>query len=85
MDALRAKLNLNWFRERMKNNRREAEQWRKDVTGWWNRLSPGERIFAPICALNVLVYGLWRVPQLQPLMVRFFASNPAASKLLGVS
>ncbi|XP_065083313.1 presenilins-associated rhomboid-like protein, mitochondrial [Ochlerotatus camptorhynchus] len=78
MDALRAKLNLNWFRDRMKNNRREVEQWRKEVTGWWDRLSPGERIFAPICALNVLVYGLWRVPQLQPLMVRFFASNPAA-------
>ncbi|XP_062562877.1 presenilins-associated rhomboid-like protein, mitochondrial [Armigeres subalbatus] len=78
MDALRAKLNLNWFRERIKANRREMEQWRKDVTGWWSRLTPGERVFAPICALNVLVFGMWRIPQLQPMMLRFFASNPAA-------
>ncbi|XP_062712207.1 presenilins-associated rhomboid-like protein, mitochondrial [Aedes albopictus] len=78
MEALRAKLNLNWFRERMKANRREMEQWRKDVNGWWDRLSPGERIFAPICALNLVVFGMWRVPRLQPMMLRLFASNPAA-------
>lgn len=83
MDALRAKLNLNWFRERMKDKRREVEQWRKDVNGWWSKLSPGERIFAPICALNVVVFGLWRIPQLQPMMLRLFASNPAASEYCG--
>lgn len=80
MQALRSKLSVNWFKERMRQNRHEMEQWQKDLSGWWNRLSPGERIFAPICALNVLVYGLWRIPSLAPTMVKYFASNPAASK-----
>ncbi|KAL9696721.1 hypothetical protein quinque_016300 [Culex quinquefasciatus] len=78
MTALRSKLNLNWFRERARNGRQEVDQWRKEVSGWWSRLTPGERVFAPICALNVVVFGLWRLPQLQPMMVRYFASNPAA-------
>lgn len=78
LQALRNKLSFNWFKERAKNGRLETEQWRKDVTSWWSKLTPGERIFAPICALNILVYGLWRLPQLQPMMVKYFASNPAA-------
>uniref|UniRef100_A0A182NRE1 rhomboid protease n=1 Tax=Anopheles dirus TaxID=7168 RepID=A0A182NRE1_9DIPT len=78
MQALRSKLSVNWFKERMKHSRQEVEQWRKDITGWWNKLSPGERVFAPLCALNVIVYGLWRIPSLAPTMVKYFASNPAA-------
>ncbi|XP_053692509.1 presenilins-associated rhomboid-like protein, mitochondrial [Sabethes cyaneus] len=78
MNALRNKLNMHWFKDRIKAGRQEAEQWRKDVNGWWNRLTPGERVFVPICALNVLVFGLWRLPRLQPMMVKYFASNPAA-------
>ncbi|XP_055611124.1 presenilins-associated rhomboid-like protein, mitochondrial [Uranotaenia lowii] len=77
MAALRKKLSTNWFKERLRSSRQEVEQWRKDVDEFWSRLTPGERIFAPICALNVLVYGLWRVPRLQPMMLRYFASNPA--------
>lgn len=52
--------------------------WQKDVNSWWSSLTPGERVFAPICALNVLVFGLWRVPRLQPTMMKYFCSNPAA-------
>lgn len=78
MAALRSKLNLNWFRERARNGQQEVDQWRKELNGWWSRLTPGERVFAPICALNVLVFSLWRIPRLQPLMVRYFSSNTAA-------
>ncbi|XP_058062035.1 presenilins-associated rhomboid-like protein, mitochondrial [Anopheles bellator] len=78
MKALRSKLSTNWFRERAKQHRQEMEQWQRELSGWWSRLSPGERVFAPICALNAVVYGLWRIPRLAPTMVKYFASNPAA-------
>ncbi|XP_058454077.1 presenilins-associated rhomboid-like protein, mitochondrial [Malaya genurostris] len=81
MNALRNKLNLHWFRDRVKVGRQEMTQWQRDVNDWWNRLSPGQRVFVPICALNLLVYGLWRVPVLQPTMVKYFASNPAAKAI----
>jgi len=50
----------------------------KEVKKWWNTLTPGQKIFAPICALNVLVFVAWRIPRFHPFMIRFFASNPAS-------
>lgn len=50
----------------------------REVTKFWNQLSPGEKIFAPLCALNLIVFGLWRVPRLQGTMMKYFCSNPAA-------
>ncbi|CAH0557736.1 unnamed protein product [Brassicogethes aeneus] len=50
----------------------------KEVKNWWNSLSPGERVFVPICALNVLIFAAWRVPRLQPFMLKNFCSNPAS-------
>ncbi|XP_060526467.1 presenilin-associated rhomboid-like protein, mitochondrial [Cylas formicarius] len=46
---------------------------------WWNSLTPGQKVFAPICAINVLVFCAWRVPRFQPFMLRYFASNPASN------
>lgn len=46
----------------------------------WNRLSVGDQFFIPICALNVLVFGLWRIPSLRSVMLRNFASNPVGGK-----
>lgn len=40
-----------------------------------------EKIFGPICALNILVFALWRVPRLQPAMIKYFCSNPASQVL----
>lgn len=48
------------------------------VESIWNQLTPGEKIFVPICAANVAVFGLWRIPSLQPFMIKYFTSNPAA-------
>lgn len=45
---------------------------------WWNNLTPGERVFAPICFLNVLVYAAWRIPAFSRTMNMYFTSNPAA-------
>ncbi|KAJ8921051.1 hypothetical protein NQ315_015847 [Exocentrus adspersus] len=50
----------------------------KEVKHWWNGLTPGEKVFVPICALNVLVFAAWRIPRLQPFMMRYFCSNPAS-------
>lgn len=55
--------------------------WSDEVTLWWKQLPPGEKLFIPICALNVLVFALWRVPRLQPAMMKYFCSNPAAQAL----
>ncbi|XP_032814236.1 presenilin-associated rhomboid-like protein, mitochondrial [Petromyzon marinus] len=51
---------------------------RKQINQWWNSLSEGGRTVAGIIAINVLVFGMWRVPALQSSMMRFFMSNPAA-------
>ncbi|XP_019864885.1 presenilins-associated rhomboid-like protein, mitochondrial isoform X2 [Aethina tumida] len=52
------------------------------VKKWWNSLSPGERVFVPICAINLLVFAAWRVPRLQPIMLKYFCSNPGSSSVV---
>lgn len=53
----------------------------REVKNWWYGLTPGERVFVPICALNVLVFIAWRVPRFQPFMMKYFCSNPASPKV----
>lgn len=55
-------------------------QFKTTARFYWNKLSSGEKVFVPICALNLLAFGLWRVQRLQPFMLRYFCSNPVASK-----
>lgn len=43
----------------------------------WERLSPGDQFFIPICGLNVLVFCLWRIPRLQTMLLKNFCANPA--------
>lgn len=53
--------------------------WRNEINIWWNtKLTDGQRMFIPICALNVMIYGLWRLPVLRPVMKKYFCANPAA-------
>ena len=49
---------------------------RQELNKYWNQLSEGDKVFVPILALNVLVFALWRVPFLQPLMYKYFSANP---------
>ncbi|KOC65357.1 Presenilins-associated rhomboid-like protein, mitochondrial [Habropoda laboriosa] len=53
--------------------------WRYKMHTWWNNLSEGEKMFAPICFLNVLVFLSWRIPAFRPTMYRYFCSNSGAS------
>ncbi|XP_066591060.1 presenilin-associated rhomboid-like protein, mitochondrial isoform X2 [Prorops nasuta] len=52
--------------------------WRGKVHRWWNSLSEGEKVFVPICFLNLLVCLAWRVPGWQKIMHTYFTANPAA-------
>lgn len=75
---------LGWVKRKQQNEKAMSEfdteiaRLKKEFEVVWNKLTPGERIFIPILVLNVLVYGLWRVPSLKPFMLRNFCSNPAA-------
>lgn len=51
----------------------------------WERLSPGDQLFIPICGLNMLIFTLWRIPRLQTMLLRNFCANPAGSKYLYTS
>lgn len=54
--------------------------WRGDLESWWRGLSDGQRTFAPICFLNVMVFIAWRVPALKTTMIRYFCANPGSRK-----
>ncbi|XP_073417142.1 presenilin-associated rhomboid-like protein, mitochondrial isoform X1 [Dendrobates tinctorius] len=54
---------------------------RKQVNEWWNNLSDGQKTVSGIIAANVLVFCLWRVPNMQRIMVRYFTSNPTSQSL----
>ncbi|XP_043275474.1 presenilins-associated rhomboid-like protein, mitochondrial isoform X2 [Venturia canescens] len=53
--------------------------WRGEAQRWWRSLSDGERVFAPICFLNVVVYLGWRIPALKSTMLRYFCTNPSSN------
>ena len=53
---------------------------RQELNKYWNQLSEGDKVFVPILALNVLVFVLWRVPSLQPLMYKYFSATPQINK-----
>lgn len=70
----------NSVREKQKELDDEVTRLKNELKATWNKLSPGEKVFAPIFLLNLGVYGLWRIPSLRSFMLRNFASNPAQSK-----
>ncbi|XP_034934650.1 presenilins-associated rhomboid-like protein, mitochondrial [Chelonus insularis] len=55
--------------------------WRGELEKWWQNLTEGQRVFAPICFLNILVFLAWRIPVLNTTMIRYFCANPACRNL----
>ncbi|XP_015429709.1 PREDICTED: presenilins-associated rhomboid-like protein, mitochondrial [Dufourea novaeangliae] len=55
--------------------------WRHEMEVWWKNLTEGQKVFAPICFLNIMVFLAWRIPQLQKTMVQYFCANPASRTL----
>ncbi|XP_064455800.1 presenilin-associated rhomboid-like protein, mitochondrial isoform X2 [Ornithodoros turicata] len=56
-------------------------EFRRQINTWWNRLGDGHRMAYSIIAVNVAVFLLWRVPRLQPTMIRYFSSHPASKSV----
>lgn len=72
---------LSWlFRKRHHEPSTNWQKFKRDCKRIWDKLSPGDKIFAPLCALNILVFGAWHIPNFRPVMVKYFCSNPASSK-----
>ncbi|KAL9912458.1 presenilins-associated rhomboid-like protein, mitochondrial [Glossina fuscipes] len=67
---------LSWFPR--KTNDGTLQNLKKDVKRHWDQLTPSEKIFVPICAVNVLVFLAWRVPAWREVMLHYFCSNPAS-------
>lgn len=68
-----------WFRSSTENrSQSQYSKIKRELSALWDQLTAGEKVFVPLCALNLLVFGLWRVPRLQNFMVTYFCSNPAA-------
>ena len=42
----------------------KAGAWRQELNSLWNSLNEGQRVFVPICAANVAVFLMWRIPGL---------------------
>ncbi|XP_025266908.1 presenilins-associated rhomboid-like protein, mitochondrial isoform X2 [Camponotus floridanus] len=51
--------------------------WRGEIETWWRNLTEGQKMFVPICFINVVTFLAWRVPAFQKTMVRYFCANPA--------
>lgn len=68
---------VGWIQERMFQNKKQFS-WRQELSRQWASLTEGQRLFVPICFVNVLVFLAWRVPQFQGTIVRYFCSNPAS-------
>lgn len=68
-----------WFNNRYAHKK---GRWRQELNNFWNSLTEGQKIFAPICLLNCLVFLAWRIPAWQPAMMKYFCSNPASSKYI---
>ncbi|KAF5286352.1 hypothetical protein FQR65_LT12646 [Abscondita terminalis] len=70
-----------FFSKRKSEAQYKASEWRLQLNHWWNSLSPGERVFIPICFANILVFAAWKVPRLQMVMLNNFCSNPGSKNV----
>jgi len=61
--------------------RRGSSELADRADAWWSGLSPGEKIFWPICALNTAVWAAWRFPSWAPTMVTYFSSTPVGRRI----
>ncbi|XP_067145349.1 presenilin-associated rhomboid-like protein, mitochondrial [Centruroides vittatus] len=51
---------------------------RKIINEWWNYQTDGQKMAWFIIAINTAILLIWQKPSLQPLMIKYFCSNPAA-------
>jgi len=70
---------VSWWNARTQElGVKKAGDFREEMRQWWSELPEGEKLFWPLCFLNVAVWAAWKVPALQPCMLRNFTSNPGS-------
>ncbi|KAH7964794.1 hypothetical protein HPB49_001383 [Dermacentor silvarum] len=52
---------------------------RQQLNTWWQSVPEGSRVAYGLIAANAVVFLLWRVPRLEPIMLRYFVSHPAST------
>ncbi|CAH4015167.1 unnamed protein product [Pieris brassicae] len=67
----------SWLNSHQRRNPQKSEP--GPIRQWWDSLRTNEKVFYPILAANLLVFGAWRVRALQTFMIRYFCSNPSGS------
>ncbi|XP_037075844.1 presenilins-associated rhomboid-like protein, mitochondrial [Pollicipes pollicipes] len=68
---------LLWGRRQAEHGFKRPE-WRNQLHSWWASQTDGQKLFWPLCLLNVVVFLAWKVPAFSPTMLRYFASTPAS-------
>ncbi|KAH7963657.1 hypothetical protein HPB52_022325 [Rhipicephalus sanguineus] len=81
-----------WQYERMRHEARaiisqrwtwepKRGSWRQQLNAWWHSIPEGNRVAYGLIAANAVVFLLWRVPRMEPIMLRYFVSHPASKPL----
>lgn len=79
-----------WQYERMRHEARAiiSQHWtwepkrgslRQQLNTWWHSIPEGDRVAYGLIAANAVVFLLWRVPRMEPVMLRYFVSHPTSS------
>ncbi|CAL1298123.1 unnamed protein product [Larinioides sclopetarius] len=55
----------------------KRSEFRRQINAWWNAQSEGEKVAMAILGINLCVFLFWRIPVLQPFMMKYFCASPA--------
>jgi len=72
---------MGFVHRRSQEAQQKVGDFRKQFNTWWTSLTVGEKVFVPICFINILVFAAWKVPKFQPFMLRYFCSNPGSKNV----
>lgn len=48
---------------------------KNSIFKWWDSLRENQKVYLLILGLNLLVFAAWRIPSLEPMMMRYFTLN----------
>ncbi|OQV25937.1 Presenilins-associated rhomboid-like protein, mitochondrial [Hypsibius exemplaris] len=62
-------------------NQKSSSQWQDKIMGYWTDLNDGKKLIVGLIAINCIVFSLWQLRSLQPVMTKYFLSDPTAKKI----
>ncbi|GBL98235.1 hypothetical protein AVEN_110265-1 [Araneus ventricosus] len=69
--------NSNVHPHRPRSSEYKRSEFRRQINAWWNTQSEGEKVALTLFGINLCVFLLWRIPVLQPFMMKYFCASPA--------